>query len=380
MKTPQPSSFFGKLQHPGITYGLGLDFTSFPQYSKQGLTVLGKSGGTGNYNSMVFTIPDKRITVAVIGTGPSAGSMDIALKVLDAYLAEKGLITNTPVKPKLPLQSEPIPAEFFSYAGYYAADGGSIFKLIFDTEKNSLTVFNTEGNSEKLTLSAIFNKGFFHDSSGGKYYFINIEGANLIINASLVDIIKFQRIEPLINPGKLKLDLTGTVWLRRNVEPYEARMSVDNHLVKPHQLTALPGYVDFLGIKKIDSLESAGISLKTVRDASELQFFDRAGETWAWVSGMTYMPEKLAKNLTSGTTSVTIIEKGVNEWFKTEKDTLLSFSKPENSRIILISPEDTILYDSVVDNGEVFAPAGSWLELAGTAGNVIVVGSTFGLK
>jgi len=60
-------------------------------YQEQGIQVLGKSGGTGNYNSMVCTVPDERISVAVIETGPGGRSVQIALSIPDAILVEKGL-------------------------------------------------------------------------------------------------------------------------------------------------------------------------------------------------------------------------------------------------------------------------------------------------
>ncbi len=380
IKAAQPSAFLAKLRNPGITYGLGWDLTSLPQYSKQGITVLGKSGGTGNYNSMVFTVPDKRITVAVIGTGSAAGSMEIALKILNAYLEEKGLIAKLPIKRKLPLLPEPLPVEFFSYKGYYAADGGSIFKLNFDREKNSLAVFKTEANSETPILSAIFNNGFFYDAAGGKYYLANIEGTRLIISANFVDIILFQKIEPLDNPLKLKLDWAESFWVRRNAAHYEARMSVANYRIKPRLLADLPGYVDFAGIKKIESPSTAGLSLKTVRDASELHLFERDGATWAWVSGMIYMPDLLIKTLSSETNTVTIGREGFNEWLKSDRETVLSFIKPNTGRIVLFSPDNAVLYDSIVDKGEVYAPAGSWIELAGNAGDIIEVISTISFK
>ena len=52
-----------------ISFGLGWDFTELPDYKQQGLNVLGKSGGTHQYTSMLFTLPDHRISVAVIATG-----------------------------------------------------------------------------------------------------------------------------------------------------------------------------------------------------------------------------------------------------------------------------------------------------------------------
>ena len=69
MRRPQPSEFHDQLRLPEMSCGLGWDLTDLAQYKAQGLQVLGKSGGTGHYTSMLYTVPDKRISVAVIATG-----------------------------------------------------------------------------------------------------------------------------------------------------------------------------------------------------------------------------------------------------------------------------------------------------------------------
>ncbi len=92
MKKAQPSAFKGKLKNPDISYGLGWDLTGLPRYDAAGVQILGKSGGTGNYSSMVFAVPEKRISVAVIASGAESGAMKIALDILDAVLVEKKLV------------------------------------------------------------------------------------------------------------------------------------------------------------------------------------------------------------------------------------------------------------------------------------------------
>jgi len=59
MKKAQPSWCWGKLRNPALSFGLGWDMTGLPRYDAAGIPVLGKSGGTGNYSSMVYTVPDK---------------------------------------------------------------------------------------------------------------------------------------------------------------------------------------------------------------------------------------------------------------------------------------------------------------------------------
>jgi len=376
IKAEQPTAFAGKLRQSGISYGLGWDFTSLPQYSKRGIAILGKNGGTDNYNSMVFSVPDQRITVAVIATGPAARTMDIALKILDTYLVQKGQVPSSPAKPRIPPAIGPIPAALANYEGYYAGTSGAAFKLTFDQEKNSLTVYKLQETEPTQVLAASYSDGYFHSSTGEKYYFTSVEGNRLLINSSLIDTVMLQRIEPVDRPEKLRHDLAEAVWLRRNVQPYESRQGADTHIVKSRLLPELPGYVDFLGLKRIDSPATAGHAFATVRDATELQLFDRDGETWAWVSGLIFMPAKLAEPLSPGTHSVQIGDAGFSEWLKTDRAVVLSFSRPTQCRVLLFAPDETILYDSIVDNGEVYAPAGSLIELVGVAGDIIKVFST----
>src|SRR5690606_9413288 len=66
MRAAQPDPFNGQLRRPGLPYGLGWDMTDIPRYREKGIQVLGKSGGTFQFTSMLYTVPDYRISVAVI--------------------------------------------------------------------------------------------------------------------------------------------------------------------------------------------------------------------------------------------------------------------------------------------------------------------------
>jgi hypothetical protein len=72
---------------------------------------------------------------------------------------------------------------------------------------------------------------------------------------------------------------------------------------------------------------------------------------------------------------VTIGPDAENEWRKAGKDMILSFVRPEKGRVIAVDPENdaALLYDSVVDSGEFFAPEGTFLFLAGAAGDVFEI-------
>jgi len=50
-----------------------------------------------------------------------------------------------------------------------------------------------------------------------------------------------------------------------------------------------------------------------------------------------------------------------------------SFIKPAWGRIIIFSSEGTVIYDSALDAGAVYAPKGSFIECAGLVSNVFTV-------
>ncbi len=111
MKKGQPSQFAGKLRNLEFSYGLGWDMTDLPRYQANGIKVLGKSGGTGNYTSMVYTVPEQRLSVTVICTGSGSSAMTTALDILNAVLVEKGAIQEEKAVVSKPLEPQAIPQE-----------------------------------------------------------------------------------------------------------------------------------------------------------------------------------------------------------------------------------------------------------------------------
>jgi hypothetical protein len=150
-------------------------------------------------------------------------------------------------------------------------------------------------------------------------------------------------------------------------------MSLSGYIGNARLLPDLPGYIDFGGIKRISSPTTAGVALTSVRDSSELILFSENGQTWAWLSGLLYSPIEQTPLLSTGSHSVTISRSGINEWRKLDRDAILAFTTPTSGRIILFSPAETVLFDSAVDQGEVVAPAGSFLAFSAQPGKTLQV-------
>lgn len=373
MQKNQPAEFWGKLRKPMVSFGLGWDFTELPNYKAQGLAVLGKSGGTGHYTSMLYTLPAHRISVAVMGTNPTSPSQEIALAVLDAYAAEKGLLKPEPNAIPIPVKSKLLPTALLEYEGYYAGDGGTTVKMILDSEKNALIIRKTERDQDPPLLSAIYNTDYFHDATGHKFYFVTVDHQKYFVSSDKIDSIVFQKIEPLRNPVSFLEVMGQSQWLRRNAKAYEGTMLTSGHIITPNYIAQLPGYIVFGGIKKITSPSFAGVFLASARDSSELELYEKNGRIWAWVSGLSYMPADLAPMLATSSDKILIDNEGYNEWRKTALDSILSFSPPKKGRIIVLDPSGTVLFDSVLDSEPVFAPSGSFIEMAGDFGDSFAV-------
>ena len=356
-----------------ISFGLGWDFTELPDYRQQGLNVLGKSGGTHQYTSMLFTLPEHRISVAVIATGPGAPAYDIALKLLDAVAADKNLLKPAPATVRTPRPAQPLPADLLSYEGYYAGDSGAMFKLSLAADSGALTLRSTDDPAAPPSLSAVYHDGLFYDSGDAKYYLTTVDQKHYLVKSSSMDVIMVEKIIPLAAPVQLSPKVTQPLWLRRNVQPYEGSLMVGQHMETLRQIELLPGYVDFGGLKRIVSPTAAGVSLASMRDASEVEFFEKDGRYWAWLSGFEYMPGDLAQPLAGVTDTVLLGRDGYNEWRKLVAAGIIETVRPQSGRVILFSPDGAVLSDSVWGGKAVYAPAGSFLEFAGVSGDRFTV-------
>jgi len=376
MKKAQPSQFAGKLRRPSLSFGLGWDITGLPRYDAAGIKVLGKSGGTGNFSSMVYTVPDKRISVAVVAAGTESGAMQIALDLLDAVLVGKRLISKEEKGVAIPPAASFVPAEDMPFGGYYAGQGG-LARIVFAADRKSVTVFTFNGQEKKPALALAYSGGFYHDGKGNDFYFASVGPETYFVQANntlKVDVIAMQKVKPVSKPQALRIAMDDKVWLRRNVAPFESVISVDSHLETSFLYKDLPGYVVFRGVKRIDSPEFAAMPFDAVRDQSELFVFERNAAMWAWTSDMLYSPaDSAAAALKPGELSVKIGGDGYSEWLLATEDLILSYTKPKQGRVIVFNANDTVAYDSAIDSGESFAAKGSYIEVAGAADDLVTI-------
>lgn len=373
MVKPQPSLFSGKLREPALLYGLGWDVTTIRQFASQGLAVIAKSGGTDHYNSMLFTLPERRISVAVIVTGAKGAAEDIARTVLESYLAAKGLFApaEKPLKP--PLAAQPIPADQAGFAGDYSS-GSSLLRLQLDLPAGTVKLFVVEGQQAQMVKEWFHHDGYFYDGND-RYYFAAVDGKRYLVARSAIygDSVVCEQLTPAARPLALSGDYDEKRWLWRNAKAAAGKGIAGAYILTSRLIPALPGYIDFGGPKLVESAVAAGPAIHAMRDLTELILEDRGGLAWVWLTGMLYTPAERAAGLDGPVTQLTIGAEGYNEWRRVAADSVLEFQVPVRGRLLVFDAAGKVLCDSLTEAGKVYAPAGSFVQAAGEAGMAFTV-------
>ncbi|MEA4898032.1 MAG: serine hydrolase domain-containing protein [Christensenellaceae bacterium] len=371
MNAVQPAELGAKLPGYLSTYGLGWDFAALPDLNNAGFHVLGKSGGTFQYNSMTFIVPEERIAVAVILTGGDA--MSLAYKLLKTYMAGKGLMENAPAPIAPPPKTEPVPPELKAYEGYYIGSDG-LLRVGIDAAANTLTVYHVAGSEESPAFSSAYGDGCFH-GPGRKHRFAAVDGRRyLLAHHALLggEVIFAEMIEPSKAPQTLGVDVEGRMWLRRNAKAYEEPSPV--FLLHSGGISGLPGFVYFDdSVMRITGPTTAGFSVANRRDLYELTLSEQNGVIWARLSDLLYSDADAAPTLKGGAAELTIGDAGYDEWLKVDADAVLSFEKPDQGRILVVRADGAFIYDSITDSGEVFVPADCFVAAAGEPGDIFTV-------
>ena len=377
LKKQQPGYLDYQLKNPPMSYGLGWDYTSMPEYEQEGIQVIGKSGSSMNFGSMILTIPKLRLSVAVIETGTNPDSPVIAEKVLKQVLIGKGILKEKPIQATVPLKAQSLPNEYKSYEGYYVGSSGSLNQVQIDEESRMISIKNFNEGQMVQAASFFYNNGYLYDDSegGNKSYLHSFDDLNYYVFLSFgMDFLYMEKLEELTDTKRLMMDINGKLWLRRNVQPREHQHLQYNHIQKSYTLDELPGYCYFNGIQRITSLTSADFVAKTARDQKNLALINSDGVVWAQTSDMIYSPASDITPLKKDSESIIIGVLGYNEWLMIDENAIITFAIPETGRVVVFSPEGSPIYDSMQEFPEVYVEQGSYIELIGYPGD------TFNLK
>ncbi|MFW6262519.1 MAG: serine hydrolase domain-containing protein, partial [Thermotogota bacterium] len=376
IRNPQPTHFKDQLKNPYMSFGLGWDYTSIPKYEQEGIQVIGKSGDSMNYAAMLLTVPEMRLSVAVIETGTNPEATLIADKVLEQVLIEKGVLKEREETVFIPLVPEPLPSEYNTFEGYYVGSSGDLFRVQVDEQSDTVNLFSISDGEDVPLVSFFFNNRYLYDESSGenKSYFIELKNKSYFVSSSFgMDLLTLEKIEVLEEPKTLMMDINEVRWLRRNVKPFEHKELQYNHIQQSYTFDFLPGYSFFNSITRIVSPTFAGYSAETARDQKFLSLFATDSTVWARTSDMIYSPAEEITVIENKTQSVTISSQGYNEWLMTSEDSIITFTIPETGRVVIFSPEGVPVYDSLEGKTEFYVEKNSFIEMIGYPGDIFYI-------
>lgn len=151
-----------------LTFGLGWDFTSYEPYQERGLQVLGKTGGTIQYTSILLTVPETRSAVAFIASG-HCNSVSTTMPILDALLTESGTIAAEEAEVLNYEEFEILDSALASYAGYYGSKE-ALHRIDIDLTESVMHIFSHDSTQFIHSLRAKHRENGIFAADDGSYY------------------------------------------------------------------------------------------------------------------------------------------------------------------------------------------------------------------
>lgn len=359
-------------EEPFFKFGLGWDTVAFNQFAEQGVTVMGKSGGTFEYSAQLLVAPEENMSVAVIFAGPGIDATSVANVVMQSLLEREGIVP-TPTGVTLPPGDAAIPDDVLAMAGYYA-DSNAIMRISFDVESNAML---TEAwNGEAFVLADVSDykaDGYFHSTGGNRYFLKNYEDANyLLLAEGETDVTAMVVAGGVPEPSG---SWAGTAfankrWLFRNAKAYDFSPVITDTGV----ISELPGFVFQDGITmllcELASENSANVCLPHARDLLGLWLVEMDGEQFLSTGNFLYSDAESTATIAPGGGAVTIGENGYNEWLRIDADVVFSAKWPETGRVMVLSPNKQVVFDSLYGMDlPVAAPEGGYACFIGEIGD-----------
>lgn len=360
--------------NPELCYGLGLDQVGVPYYQSKGIYLIAKGGDTEDFHSTAISATQQRISLAVIEAGHGSSAGVIARDIFNAILQKKGLLQENLPALTTPIAAQAIPAHYASMSGFYAPN----VKVAFDIVANTCTISLVNNGVASPPMPLVYHDGAFYDPSGNQFQFVSVDGEDFFVPAgasNTVYIVGGQKLRNLTAPQNLTIDINGSQWLRRNTLPFESINAPASYILTAHPVDGLLGYVDFAGVKQVQSATYAGMPCGSgaVRDETELTIVNKNGENWVQVYDKIYSPISDVMSLQSGANTATINADGYNQWFKASGNFAISFQKSVHDRVVVYSPIGSVIYDSVMNQGDVNVEQGSYVVFSGYAGDALTI-------
>lgn len=351
---------------PLYAYGLGWDSVSVPDFELQGVTVIGKNGGSPQYNSQLYLLPEENISVAIVFAG-NADVTGIANDIVQSLIDENSLGQVTEIAKAEPTVAT-IPDSILSFAGIYG-DGSAILQIEFNTEKNAM-IYKKYSDGKFVTQGTYpyLSDGYFHLPVGYRVGFAENYGKKLFVVYDLNSDAGFVAGQQMAagDPARDTSKFNGKSWLPINLSAIDANAIAG----KTGVLNELPGYVYFSAnggdtLYGLSAANTTQMVLPYGRDQAQAVITENNGQAVLTVMNYQLMNTADVVSLQQDEL-ISIGNDGLNVCRKLDHDGVFDAVIPVGGRIVIYGPDLQPSYDSLTGNvEEIPVTAGSYLIFIG---------------
>jgi hypothetical protein len=374
----------------GFRYGLGWDTVADPALKSAGVRGWTKGGDVGQYHAGFVAAPDQGLAVVVEGAGRtfSGGSAEtIAHTILLNALVETGAISQLPEQISgQPAKAKETPRDIKKMMGIFTAQAASV--RVAEGKKRTLKLaLLTDGKWVNQPGRFVRRKGGAFWSTaipGQSFRTVKAWGRTYLIKRSLgetgtyySDLALGQRTRPGTPLSSAWQGRVGKKWLLANEDPSSLAWTAPP-AVEFADIPDLSGYMLAKGalVESVPFDATTSDTLGTMflqvpllmgRDLYDFDFSQTDGSEWLSFSSSVLRPAATVPDLTGGSNSVSIGERGLVSWHRV----------PDAAKLTISGQGDWKLFDanlSIVDSGGADtatkqAPAGGYLAVFGPAGS-----------
>lgn len=355
---------------PITNYGLGWDMVAVADFAEQGVQVLSKNGGTLQFNSQLYVLPEQGLSVAVIFAG-TADTTTITNAITQALLEEQGVLPGSETSAAAAPNPAAIPDQLGSFAGYYGANGSTI-KVEFDRQSNTMNYKKFNGSEFVSTGTyAYMDDGYFYLPSGNRLSFSDSFGQKLILQTlptADYSLVVGQGITS-VNPVDTQ-NFANKWWIPINFSATDLNAFV----AATGTIPDLPGFIylggdDTFTPYRLKDGNNAEMGLPYARDLVEPQINEVNGKKVLNMMGYTFIDAEGVTSLVKDET-ISITMANENQVRKLDADGTFGVTMPEGSRVIIFAPDFTLSYDSLYAAAEsVPVAGGSYVMFIGNEGD-----------
>jgi hypothetical protein len=355
---------------PITNYGLGWDMVDVASFAEEGVHVISKNGGTLQFNSQLYVIPEENISIALIFSG-IADVTGVAKSITQTMLEEKGVVQAEASKDIKATSAPPIPSEILGFAGYYGSSGSTI-KIEFNLENNTLDYQQFDGKSFVTAVSyPHIGDGYFDMQNDYWLSFSESFGKKLMLQSlsnadySIVIAEDITANNP-VNTSRFE----GKAWIPVSL----SAIDLYAFSVTTGGLPELPGYIYYGSDGSYTPYplkdENTGfMNLAYARDLVEPNIKEENGKTTMTAMGYTLMEVAAVASLQNGE-KITSTGVGENTIRKLDADGSFEITLPEGGRVVIYDSALTVAYDTMYAAIEdVPVTAGSYVMFIGNEGD-----------